>query len=162
VLETVNPADLIEQAIALCVEPGGGCGVALTRRIEWTGPALLDRNKVLQILVNLISNARNAVLESGRSDAAIEIALEPAGTDGEAIRFSVSDNGVGISGDDLPRLFAFGFSRRCDGHGFGLHSCANLARQMGATLTAHSDGLGQGARFCLEIPVVDKVQRVPK
>ena len=68
------------------------------------------------------------------------------------IRISVMDNGVGISPENLTRIFSHGFTTRKGGHGFGLHSGALAAREMGGSLTAHSDGPGRGATFTLELP----------
>jgi signal transduction histidine kinase len=65
----------------------------------------------------------------------------------------VADNGEGIAPENLTRIFAHGFTTRKEGHGFGLHSCANAAGEMGGKLTAHSDGPGTGATFTLELPI---------
>jgi len=67
----------------------------------------------------------------------------------------VTDNGVGIEAGSLPKLFAHGFTTRSDGHGFGLHSAANAAGEMGGRLSAASDGPGCGATFTLELPADD-------
>jgi signal transduction histidine kinase len=53
----------------------------------------------------------------------------------------------------LNRIFNHGFTTRQKGHGFGLHSGALAAREMGGTLTARSDGPGAGAMFTLELPL---------
>ncbi|WP_372876055.1 ATP-binding protein, partial [Pseudomonas sp.] len=68
------------------------------------------------------------------------------------LQIRVQDDGEGIAAENLSRVFAHGFTTRKDGHGFGLHSCALAAMEMEATLTAHSDGPGQGAVFVLELP----------
>jgi signal transduction histidine kinase len=65
----------------------------------------------------------------------------------------VSDTGCGIEAGNLTKIFAHGFTTRADGHGFGLHFCAIAARQMKGNLVAESGGVGQGARFTLEIPL---------
>jgi signal transduction histidine kinase len=65
----------------------------------------------------------------------------------------VADNGNGIAPEDLARIFAHGFTTRKDGHGFGLHSCALAAHEMGGSLSVHSDGVGQGATFTLDVPL---------
>ena len=114
-------------------------------------PALpLDRARILQVLVNLISNAKFAMgdLASGELTLRVEMA-------GEArLRFAVQDQGEGIPPDNLTRMFAHGFTTRKGGHGFGLHGSALAAREMGGTLTAASDGPGRGATFTLEVPVM--------
>jgi signal transduction histidine kinase len=68
------------------------------------------------------------------------------------VKIVVSDNGIGIPLENLTKIFNHGFTTKKDGHGFGLHSGANAAKEMGGSLTAHSDGPGQGAEFTLELP----------
>ena len=75
----------------------------------------------------------------------------------ERIRISVIDNGVGIAPENLNRIFSHGFTTRKDGHGFGLHSSALAARELGGSLRAYSDGVGCGATFVLELPVQESL-----
>ena len=70
------------------------------------------------------------------------------------IRFHVIDNGGGIAPENLTKIFAYGFTTHDEGHGFGLHSAANAAKEMGGSLAASSDGPGQGATFTLELPAI--------
>ncbi len=111
-----------------------------------------DKPKMLQILVNLMRNAKHALSDSGRSDKQLTLRIVP-GTNGTTVRISVIDNGVGIPAENITRIFSHGFTTRKNGHGFGLHSSALVAKEMGATLVAHSDGPGLGATFILEVPV---------
>jgi signal transduction histidine kinase len=69
------------------------------------------------------------------------------------IKIAISDNGVGIPAENLLRIFNHGFTTRKDGHGFGLHSGALAARELGGSLSVRSGGLGEGATFTLELPV---------
>jgi signal transduction histidine kinase len=103
----------------------------------------------LQILVNLVRNAKYACDESGRSDKLITLRIgkAPAG-----VYISVIDNGVGIPAENMSRLFAHGFTTRVDGHGFGLHSGALAAQELGGSLRVTSGGPGCGATFTLELP----------
>jgi two-component system NtrC family sensor kinase len=59
---------------------------------------------------------------------------------------------VGIAAENLKRIFAHGFTTRKNGHGFGLHSGALAAKELGGSLRAQSVGPGQGASFVLELP----------
>jgi signal transduction histidine kinase len=124
-------------------------GVTLRREFSEVPPITVDKHKVLQILVNLVRNAKYACDESGRSDKLITLRIEaaPAG-----VRISVIDNGVGIPAENMSRLFTHGFTTRVDGHGFGLHSGALAAQELGGSLTVTSDGPGCGAIFILELP----------
>ena len=67
-------------------------------------------------------------------------------------RIQVEDSGLGIPACDLTRIFNLGFTTKADGHGYGLHTAANAAVEMGGRLGAHSAGPGQGATFTLELP----------
>jgi signal transduction histidine kinase len=111
----------------------------------------LDRHRVLLILVNLIRNARQAL--DGVSDRSPCIRFCASLVDGSVLRITVADNGNGIAPEHLARIFSHGFTTRKDGHGFGLHSCALAAQEMGGSLSVHSDGAGQGATFILDIPL---------
>ena len=113
-----------------------------------------DKHLVMQILVNLISNAKKAVRDSGRTDRRITLTLATAEHDGRPwVQVGVADNGVGIPPENLARIFTHGFTTRLDGHGFGLHAAANSARQMDGSLTVASDGPDRGATFTLELPI---------
>jgi signal transduction histidine kinase len=105
---------------------------------------------VLQILVNLIRNAKHACETSGHSDKRLTVRLVK---EESRVKISLADNGVGIPAENLKRIFNHGFTTRKDGHGFGLHSAALAAKEMGGSLLAHSDGPGKGATFTLELPM---------
>jgi signal transduction histidine kinase len=126
-------------------------GVSVNREIDGSVPAIsVDKHKVLQILVNLIRNAKYACDDTDRQDKQITIRVNAVA---RRIRIAVIDNGVGISPENMNRLFRHGFTTRKTGHGFGLHSGALAAKELGGSLTAHSDGLGCGASFTLELPI---------
>jgi signal transduction histidine kinase len=149
--ERVKVAELVEDALRM----NGGAmerhHVQIHRKFDPQVPPLtLDKHKVLQILINLLRNAKYACDESGRPDKQITVAIAHQG---DRIRITVADNGVGIPAENLPRIFSQGFTTRKTGHGFGLHSGILAARELGGTLTVASQGVGQGAAFTLELPV---------
>jgi two-component system NtrC family sensor kinase len=109
---------------------------------------------VLQIFVNLASNAKYALEASGRSDRKLVLRIDPSGEN--KVKITFADNGVGIPPENLTRIFSHGFTTKPTGHGFGLHSAALAAKEMGGSLVAHSGGNGQGATFTLEIPASKK------
>jgi signal transduction histidine kinase len=111
----------------------------------------VDKHKLLQILVNILRNAKYACDESGSSEKEVTIRIKGVGK--ERVRIEIADNGVGIPPENLTRIFSHGFTTRKHGHGFGLHSSALAAREMGGSLTVQSGGVGQGATFIMELPL---------
>ncbi len=159
-VELVRPADVVEQAINISISSNRRASVNIVRAIDEIETIPLYRHKVLQILVNLLNNAKHAVLAGGGEGPQITIAVARVVRPGfDGIRFSVSDNGVGITPNHLEKMFTFGFTTRKDGHGFGLHSAANLAQEMGGSIRVASEGAGRGAAFTLELPLA--AERVP-
>jgi signal transduction histidine kinase len=149
VKEIINLRDLVEDSLRMSVEGMSRHKVEMVRQYEEIPLVNVDRHKVLQVLVNLIRNAKHACQDSQRADRRVTVRL----TNGEGrVKLSVVDNGVGIQPENLNRIFNHGFTTRKDGHGFGLHSGALAAKEMGGSLAAHSDGPGCGAIFTLELP----------
>ena len=109
-----------------------------------------DKHLVQQIIVNLIRNAKHACLESDTTPRQIKILAANVASNQFAI--SIVDNGVGIAEENFVKLFNHGFTTRKKGKGFGLHSSANSARELGGSLSVRSDGIGKGATFVLTLP----------
>jgi signal transduction histidine kinase len=149
VLEKVTPVELVEDAIRLNSAALLRHEVKVVREYEDVPAIMTDRHQVLQILVNLLSNAKQALREEN-ADRRVVVRVAPDGPTG--VRFDVVDNGIGIPEENLTRVFQHGFTTRKDGHGFGLHSGALAARSLGGRLTVHSDGAGRGAVFTLALP----------
>jgi signal transduction histidine kinase len=123
--------------------------IEIVREFSDVPPVLLDKHKALQILVNLVSNAKHACVESGRDDKRLTVRVTKTE---EHVRISIIDNGVGIAPENLTRIFNYGFTTRKEGHGFGLHSGALAAKELGGSLRLHSEGLGKGTTATLELP----------
>ncbi|MCS7091269.1 MAG: PAS domain-containing protein [Verrucomicrobiota bacterium] len=148
--ETIEPVQLMEDALRINAAALDRHTITLVREFEPAPPILVDRHKVLQILVNLIRNAKYAVSDSGRPDKRVVARIR---REGEAwLVMEVEDNGVGIPAENLTRIFTHGFTTRPNGHGFGLHSSALAAKALGGSIHVHSDGPGKGARFTVRIP----------
>ncbi len=149
VTETVAVAALIDDSLRMNAGALMRHGITVDRDVEDLPSVTVDKHRVLQILVNLIRNAKHACDDSNRTDKRITLR---ASIDGDRVKISVTDNGVGIAAEHLPRLFSHGFTTRPEGHGFGLHSGALTARELGGSLTVSSAGPGCGATFTLEFP----------
>ena len=114
-------------------------------------PALnLDKHKALQVLVNIIKNAIEALAGAPGTEKRVTLFT---GLQDEKLVIKVQDTGVGISEETILRIFQSGYSTKKRGNGFGLHSSANLARELGGHLSAESEGVGLGASFTLSFPI---------
>jgi PAS domain S-box-containing protein len=150
-VEPVMVPQLLDDALRLHAVSFERLGIQLRTEYGVVPPVMVDRHKLLQVLLNLLSNARHALLDSGRPDK--RITLRVACTPEERLRIEVADNGVGVAPEHMARMFSQGFTTKKAGHGFGLHISALAAEEMGGSLTCSSAGRGQGATFIIELPV---------
>jgi len=151
----ITPAEVVEEAIRMDLGTASGGGIQIVREFEPIEAVAIDKHKVIQILINLLSNAKRAVQAAGRPAKQVTITTRRVNSTGTPrLIFQVRDNGIGISAENLTCIFSHGFTTNQDGHGFGLHSAANVAGEMGGVVTVASDGPGTGSCFTLEIPVV--------
>jgi signal transduction histidine kinase len=149
--EPVQVIDLVEDALRMNARGLERNEIQTTREYDPNPPVVnADKHKVLQILINLIRNAKQSCDESGRADK--QLVIRVFNGDG-TVKISATDNGVGIPAENLNRIFNHGFTTRKHGHGFGLHNSALAAKEMGGQLCVSSPGAGQGATFTLELPV---------
>jgi signal transduction histidine kinase len=152
VVERLAPATLLEDALRIVQASFERHGVTLRRDYEETEEIATDRHKVLQILLNLLRNAKDAVKSNLRREREVTVRIRRV-TD-ERIVLQVSDNGIGIEPEHLRLIFSHGFTTKPGGHGFGLHSGALAAHQIGGTLSVESPGPERGATFSLELPML--------
>jgi two-component system NtrC family sensor kinase len=156
-IEPVQLAELVEDALRINHAALSRHSVQVERDLAQVPPVLTEKHKVLTILVNLISNAKYALDALPEPERRLTLSLKPP-VDGR-IRLEVRDNGIGIAPEMLTRIFQYGFTTREEGHGFGLHSSALAAQEMGGTLIAQSEGAGRGATFILDLPFNPESQR---
>jgi PAS domain S-box-containing protein len=147
--ELIKLSDVVEDALKLNVNALARGKIQVVRLFEELPPISVAKHKMLQILVNLVRNSIHSLGVAAGPDKHIALRVNRAG---RRFNVSVTDNGIGIPSENLPRIFTLGFTTKTDGHGFGLHSCAAIARELGGNLTVQSDGAGLGATFTLELP----------
>ena len=149
--ESIRVEDLVEDVLRIQAVELAEHQVNVRREYAPKMPEIVvDKHKVLQILLNLLTNAKHACVES--EQAPKEVNIRVANGSGR-VKVTVTDNGVGIAPTNLKKIFNHGFTtRKNGGHGFGLHGSALAARELGGTLEANSEGPGKGATFILEIP----------
>jgi PAS domain S-box-containing protein len=157
VLETIQVADLLDDVLRMNEGSFARHNLEIVRDYGPLPKICTDKHKLLQILINLVRNAKYACDESGRSDKQVILRT----TNGEnRVKITVLDNGIGIPQENLTRVFNHGFTTRKNGHGFGLHSGALAAKELGGKLTASSNGHQLGAAFTLELPCQPPSQNV--
>ncbi|MCP8688419.1 DAHL domain-containing protein [Marinobacterium sedimentorum] len=149
-VEPLQIGSLIEDALRMNNSALDRHQVTVVKQFSEVPVLLLDKHRLLLILINLISNAKNAMADLAEHARTLTLSVTMVDTD--TLQIGVQDDGEGIEPDNLTRIFTHGFSTRKDGHGFGLHSCAVAAMEMGGSLKAHSDGPGKGALFTLALP----------
>ncbi|TLY78797.1 MAG: PAS domain S-box protein [Gammaproteobacteria bacterium] len=148
--ETIDVVHLVEESLRINTSGFERHAITLIREFEQVPSITVDKHKVLQILVNLVRNAKDACEVAGNAlrRVTIRVARCAAG-----IEVAVMDTGVGIPPENMTRIFNHGFTTKKGGHGFGLHSGALAAKELGGALRAESPGMGQGATFVLELPI---------
>ncbi len=160
VTECVDLRELVEDAVRMNAGGLTRHQVDIVRDFQPAPAITVEKHKVLQILVNLVRNAKHALTDSGRPDKRLTLRIDAPSPDTVAVH--VADNGIGIAPENMTRIFALGFTTKRKGHGFGLHSGNLAAREMGGSLTASSDGPGTGATFTLSLPVDPAASDTPK
>lgn len=150
--EPTRIGEVISEAVEIGCPPNRRGDITLDVAVDEslaTTSVMADRHRILQILVNLVSNARDAVQSHQGAQQRIAIAAE---RDGLRLHVRVIDSGVGIAPELAAKIFGAGVTSKSNGHGYGLHSSALAARQMNGTLECTSPGTGKGATFTLSIP----------
>jgi signal transduction histidine kinase/amino acid transporter len=150
-VERFDLVELTEEALRINSTRIGEATIEIVRKFDVLPSIVADKHLLLQVLVNLVSNAVRAVVESAHAERRIALAI--AADSDDRVRWVIEDSGVGISPDHMTRIFESGFTTKSGGlGGFGLHSSALAAKRMSGSLSAHSDGVGHGARFVLSLP----------
>jgi PAS domain S-box-containing protein len=160
--ETLAASALVGEALRMLDSPPGIAPVEIAREVaNGDDPTLtVEKHKVVQILLNLVRNARQACAEHDAGAGLVVVRVERAVAN--RVHFSVRDNGVGIAPEIVARVFEHGFTPRKDGHGFGLHGAALMAAELGGALAVASEGPGRGATFTLDLPLVAARASAPR
>ena len=160
-IEPVRIDELLAEAVRMQQAAIERHAIAVDIEVHAKGEFELDRHRLLSVLINLLSNAKDAINARNAEDpnapaGQIRIKAGLIGESSDQLLIEVADNGEGLSEDTRQHMFEHGFSTRSGGRGFGLHSCALAAAELGGTLQADSAGRAQGAVFRLQIPVAHK------
>ncbi|MCA9161578.1 MAG: HAMP domain-containing protein [Planctomycetales bacterium] len=147
--QEVQFSDMVEDILRLHEPQFQQHHITVQRHYETLPTVMLNKTKLMQIATNLVKNAIEAILANENSSRQLRIVITKVEDD---VLLEVVDSGVGISPENLCKIFCHGFTTKATGHGFGLHYCANAATEMGGSIRVTSDGVGQGATFALRLP----------
>ncbi len=150
VSQSTDIAELIEDSLKIFIQTKRCSNVEIIRQFNTIKPVVIDRIKLLQIITNLIKNALDALTMSDREKKQLTLSIKEK--DDHHFTIRIMDNGVGIPSENITKIFTHGFTTKKNGHGFGLHTSANYASEMGGSLKAESDGDGKGSLFTLVLP----------
>jgi len=148
--EKVVVSETLDSAIKFFYSNVTKSNITINKHYQEDMQILVDKSKLMQILVNLIKNAIDSVsLDTKQPTKEINISIVNSSN---MLTIIIQDNGLGIDQENINKIFSFGFTTKTDGHGFGLHNSALKAKEMGGSLQAKSDGIGCGATFTLTLP----------
>jgi signal transduction histidine kinase len=152
-VESVSLGELVDDAIRLNASSFEKYHIEVIRDYAMIPEVRMEKQKLLQILMNLMTNAKDSLLECTSEIRRLSVTIRvDEASDPPKVLIEVQDTGLGIPRENLKRVFSHGFTTKRHGHGFGLHSSANAAKELGGMLAVHSDGPGRGAVFTVELP----------
>jgi NO-binding membrane sensor protein with MHYT domain len=140
---------LVEEALLLTDVDYSSRGITIKTEFETMHSILLDKVKLLQILVNLLRNAKDSLLASNHSNKILSVKTRHIN---KFVNILINDNGIGLTEEQMKKIFTYGYSTKLEGHGYGLHASILSVRSMNGDLKAESEGEGKGATFIIELP----------
>lgn len=147
--EKVILTDIVEDALLIQSGSIERHGLSVIKEFHETPEILVQKTKLVHILVNLIKNAKDSMVGMDPEKKTLRISIQ---NENGSIFIRIKDAGCGIAGENLNKIFSYGFTTKKDGHGFGLHSSVNYMKEMGGEMWAESEGVGRGAQFVLKFP----------
>ncbi|MBD5779836.1 GHKL domain-containing protein [Pelagicoccus sp. NFK12] len=161
VLQAVKIEELIDDALEMITGDLEHSLFEIVRDFEPELEIESDKHSLLQMVTNFIKNAKESIIESQKPLGLIYLSAHRI-DQGANVRIQITDNGVGISEENERKIFTHGFTTKPDGHGFGMHSCANAAKNLGGHLQISSEGLGKGATVTLTLPCAPSQRTKPR
>jgi len=151
--EQLNLPELVEDALKIQDASLKKWGIKLNTQFTNTPACIGQKSKLLQVITNLIKNAKEAMSDNDQFNKPKEMIIETGMTNDTSVYLKIKDNGCGINEEQLTKIFNHGFTTKETGHGFGLHTCANAMTEMKGALKVDSKGVQKGACFTVILPV---------
>ncbi len=149
-IEEVIVKKIIEDALVMQTDLIEAYNIKVETKISNVPSIRVQKTKLIHILINLIKNARDAMIGTPEALRILSFLTE---IDNNSIILKITDTGHGISPENLGKMFVRGFTTKADGHGYGLHSCASYMKEMSGEMYVESEGEGKGATFVLKLPL---------
>lgn len=143
--------EIVEDTLSLQDDLVDQYKLNITKELKAETPVIAQRSKLIHVLVNFIKNAGESMENNHPEDKNLVI---KSWEDFYKVYLSISDNGKGIKGENLDKIFSHKYTTKKKGHGFGLHSSANYMKEMGGKIEVQSEGKGKGTTFTLVFPIV--------
>jgi signal transduction histidine kinase len=157
--EFLSVGELLDQAVDLSFQSGDAKWVSIKRDYHDVPRVAVDKHQLLQILVNLLRNAKQAMQAQATTDHFLTLQVKSTTKQSGSVAITIRDTGIGIAPQHLARIFTRGFTTKQDGNGIGLHSSMRSVQRMGGQLQVYSDGVGTGATLTVILPVQREVVR---
>lgn len=151
--EGLNISELVDDALKIQDASLAKWGVKLHKRFTDLPECTGQKSKLLQVITNLIKNAKEAMTDNDNYNKPKELTIETGMLNANVLYLKIKDNGCGINENQLSKIFGHGFTTKQEGHGFGLHTSANAMTEMKGSLTVDSKGIQKGACFTLTLPI---------
>jgi two-component system, NtrC family, sensor kinase len=150
--EAVDPVAVLGEAVELLHHQGALAGVRVENALPAALPPVrISRDRLLQVLINLLCNARDAVAPDPATEGML---LLRGGADRQQVWLAITDNGSGMPAEALASIFDPFFTTKApgQGRGLGLTVCHRIVTEAGGAITAESTA-GQGSTFTIRLPI---------
>lgn len=155
ITEEVELDKLIEDVLLLNKLSYEDSHIKIISDFKFSEKIIIDRVKLLHVVANLIKNSIDSLAKSGKKHKEIIIRIQES--QNEYFTIQILDNGIGIASENLTKIFAYGFTTKKGGYGYGLHASATFVQEMHGKLYAESEGIGKGATLTLVLPKKPKL-----
>ncbi len=152
-IEQISLAEVLSHAMELSFQPGDEKWITIRPDFQQVPTVLVDQHQLLQILVNLLRNAKQAMRQQTKDRHELNLSVKYQDDDETSVVMTIQDSGIGIAPEHLSKMFTRGFTTKTDGNGIGLHSSIRAIQKMGGSMYVRSEGVGRGATFTLTFPV---------
>jgi signal transduction histidine kinase len=156
-VESIALVDVLTHAMEMSFQPEDAKWMTIYRDYQEVPSVLIDQHQLLQILVNLLRNAKQAMQQQGQEHHELRLRVNCHNNEKTSVVLTIQDSGIGITPEHLSKMFTRGFTTKQDGNGIGLHSSIVAIQNMGGSMLVHSDGVGKGAVLTLTFPVRQEV-----